>query len=200
MLGWVLYFIMACSTGLPDNLLWRSSSHLYSGISRFLTVFEEKSLKVFATSVSLDSTLSLLTKIIVSLDLTLSVRKGLTVCQNFLLSVISFSFNLAKYSFFSFSEGRQSSFFVCYRILCLGRRFFKNLFLKRVLCIMAFEYALVYGRFIFPTNILLFSGCVFVKNILANFRKLIRIFAVVNLVFTESIMQGIYKPFIVKFF
>ena len=37
-----------------------------------------------------------------SLDLTLSERKGLTVCQNFLLSVMSFSFNLAKYSFFSF--------------------------------------------------------------------------------------------------
>ena len=97
MLGWFLYFIMACRTRLPDNRLWRSSSNLYSGISRFLTIFEKKSLKVFATSVSLDSTLSLLTKIIVSLNLTLSQRKGLTVCQNFLLSVISFLFNLAKH-------------------------------------------------------------------------------------------------------
>ena len=86
---------------------------------KIFTVFEKKSLKVFATSVSLDSILSLLTKIIVSLDLTFSERKGLTVCQNFLLSVISFSFNLAAYSFFLFSEGRNSSFFVCYRVLCL---------------------------------------------------------------------------------
>ena len=121
MLGWFLYFIMACRTRLPDNRLWRSSSNLYSGISRFLTIFEKKSLKVFATSVSLDSTLSLLTKIIVSLNLTLSQRKGLTVCQNFLLSVISFLFNLAKHSFFPFSEERHSSFFVCYRVLCLGQ-------------------------------------------------------------------------------
>ena len=102
MLQWFLCFIMACRTGLPDNRLRRSFSRLYSGISRFLTIFDKKSLKVFATSVSLDSTLSLLTKIIVSLDLTLSERKGLTVCQKFLLSVISFSFNLEKYSFFSF--------------------------------------------------------------------------------------------------
>ena len=59
-------------------------------------------------------------KIVASLDLTLSERKGLTICQNFLLSVISFSFNFAKYSFFPFSEGKHSSFFVCYRVLDLG--------------------------------------------------------------------------------
>ena len=85
-----------------------------------LRIFEKKSLKEFATSVSLDSTLSSMTKIIVSLDLTLSERKGFTVCQNFLLSVIYFSFNLAKYSFFPFSEGRHNNFCVCYGVLCLG--------------------------------------------------------------------------------
>ena len=54
MLGCFLYLIMACRTGLPNNRLLRSSSHLHSGISRFLTMFE-KSSKVFATSISLGS-------------------------------------------------------------------------------------------------------------------------------------------------
>ena len=36
-------------------------------------------------------------------------------------------------------------------------------------------------------NILFFSGYVFIKNILTNFKKLIRVFVVVNLLFTESI-------------
>ena len=70
MLGWFFYLNMACRTRSLDNRLWRSFSHLHSGISRFLTVLEKKSLKVFATSVSIDSILSLLTKIIASLDLT----------------------------------------------------------------------------------------------------------------------------------
>ena len=57
-------------------------------------------MKVFATSGSLDYILLLLTKIIASLDLTLSEKiKGLTVCQSFLLLAISSSFNLEKYSF-----------------------------------------------------------------------------------------------------
>ena len=62
---------MACMTGLLHNLFWRSFLHLYSKILRFLTIFEKKSLKAFATSVSLDSILSLLTKIIASLHLIL---------------------------------------------------------------------------------------------------------------------------------
>ena len=70
MLGWFLYFIMACRTDYWIYQLWRSSSHLNSGILRILTIFEKKSLKVFATSIFLDSTLSLLTKTIVFLDVT----------------------------------------------------------------------------------------------------------------------------------
>ena len=104
MLEWFLYFIMACRTGLPGNRLWRSSSHLYSGNSRYLTIFEKKTIESFCYFRFLNSTLSLLTKTIVSLDLTLSERKGFTVCQNFPLSMISFSFNLAEYSFFSHSQ------------------------------------------------------------------------------------------------
>ena len=102
MLGWFLYFIIACKSRWLDNLLCRSFSHSYFGIFRFFTIFEKKSLKIFAILFSLDFIFSLSTKIMASLDLTLSERKGLTVCQNFLLSVMSFSFNLAKYSFFSF--------------------------------------------------------------------------------------------------
>ena len=121
MFGWFLYIIMACRTGLLDNRLWRSSSHRYSGILRFLTIFQKKLLKVFPTSVSLDSILPFMTKVIASLDLTLSERKGLMVSQNFLLLVNASSFNSAKHSFFPFSEVKHTSFFVCYRVLCLGQ-------------------------------------------------------------------------------
>ena len=51
-----------------------------------------------------------LTKIIVSLGFPLSEKRGSMVW-----------FNLAKYFFFTFSKGRHSSFFVCYRVLCLGQ-------------------------------------------------------------------------------
>ena len=54
--------------------------------------------------------------------------------------------------------------------------------------------------FIVPTNMLLFSGRVFVKNSLSNLERLIKGFAVVNLLFTENIMQGTYESFIAKFF
>lgn len=136
MLGWYLYFIFACRTELFDNLLCRLyllcklSSHWYSRTSRFWTILEKNSFKVFATSFSLDSIISLLSKMIDALDLTLPKRKGLTVCQNCLLSVTSFYFSFIKYSFFSFLRREaqrflrllQSNFFS-------SAGFFKNLFL-----------------------------------------------------------------------
>ena len=130
MLGWFLTLIWLVRLDCVD-LLCRSSSYWYYGILRFLTIFEKKTLKVFATSFSLDSIFPLLTKVIVSLDLTLSERKGSTVCQNFLLLVMSFNF--AKYYFFSFLR-RETQKFPCllYINLFWSLGFFKNLFLKRV--------------------------------------------------------------------
>ena len=62
----------------------------------------EKLLRVLATFTASDVICSLFTKIVFSLNIFLSIRRGLTVCQNILLSVISFSFRFAKCSFFSF--------------------------------------------------------------------------------------------------
>ena len=42
MLGHYLYFIIACRTGLLDNLLCKLTSYYNSGIARFLTIFEKK--------------------------------------------------------------------------------------------------------------------------------------------------------------
>ena len=56
MLGHYLYFIIACKTGLLDNLLCKLTSYYNSGIARFLTIFEKKSIRLFATSTALDST------------------------------------------------------------------------------------------------------------------------------------------------
>ena len=67
------------------------------GISRFLTRFEKNWLKSWATSDSLETNSSFSTKVMFSLDFNFSERKGLTICQNFLLSMISFSLRLAKY-------------------------------------------------------------------------------------------------------
>ena len=70
----------------------------------------EKLLGVFATFTASDVICSLFTKIVFSLYIFLSVRRGLTVCQNILLSVISFSFRFAKCSFFPFVSSDKTEF------------------------------------------------------------------------------------------
>ena len=47
MLWWFLYFNITCKVEWLDNLFYRSSLQWYSGIFRFFTIFEKKSLKVF---------------------------------------------------------------------------------------------------------------------------------------------------------
>ena len=64
------------------------SKSLFSLIPNASTVPEKKVLKVSATSLSFDISSSFSTKIILSLIPPLSLNKGLTVFQNFLLSVI----------------------------------------------------------------------------------------------------------------
>ena len=59
------------------------------------------SFKVLATSSSLEIFLPFSVNKILSLDLIFSEKNGLTVSQNFPLSVISFSLRFEKYCFFS---------------------------------------------------------------------------------------------------
>ena len=118
MLGWSLYFKIAIKVGLFFKFRCSVSSTTYLAISIFLTIFEKNWLKRCATSYSLETNSSFSTKVIFSLDFNFSERKGLTVCQNFLLFMISFSLRLAKYSLFSFlkSDAHQFLCFV-YKIL-----------------------------------------------------------------------------------
>ena len=72
---------------------------------------------------------------------------------------------MCKYFFFHSQEGNTGQWFLCllWSTLLRSVRFFQNLFLKRVLCIMAFEYALAMKDLLLPR--IYFSGCVFIKNI-----------------------------------
>ena len=111
MLGWFLYLKTAFRVGWLFIFKCKSSPTSYLGISRFLTILEKKLLRQFATSASSETKFSSSIKVIFSLDLVFSERKGLIVCQNFLLSVMSFSFRWANYFFFSFRNSETRQFF-----------------------------------------------------------------------------------------
>ena len=104
----------------------------------------KKLLRQYATSASSE------TKFLFSIKVIFPQRKGLIVCQNLLLSVISFSSRLAKYFFFSFRNSDTHQF------LCLLQEnlfaadgSFKNLFLNFVLYIIALDNALFINRLLF---------------------------------------------------
>ena len=93
-----------------------------------------------ATSASSETKLSFSIKVIFSLNLVFSERKGLIVCQNFLLSVISFWFKLVKKNFFSFRNWKTHQFLcLLYEDLFSVDGSLKNLFLNFVLCIIALD-------------------------------------------------------------
>ena len=71
---------------------------------------KKKVLSVFSTSTSSDIISSFLSKVIFPFELFFSERNGFTVYQSFLLSVIVFSFNFAKYCFFSFLRRDMQKF------------------------------------------------------------------------------------------
>ena len=104
-----------------------------------------------ATSTSSDIISSFISSSYFSLDLFFWERKGLTVHQNFLLSVIFFSFRFAKYSFFTFLRSDAQKF-LCFvwANLFATVGFFKKVFFKRVLSIMDLENALVTKGLLFP--------------------------------------------------
>ena len=101
--AWVVFVLLKTfKVRCLDNIRRRSLFANISGIFKFLTTFEKNLLRVFATSKSSDIISSFLIKVIFSLDLFFSERKGLTVCQNFLLSMMFFSLMFAKYSLLTF--------------------------------------------------------------------------------------------------
>ena len=116
MLGWSLYFKIAIKVGLFFKI--RCSIFAAYHIFGYIKIFNNIWKKRCATSYSLETKSSFFTKIIFSLGFNFSERKGLTVCQNFLLSMISILLRLAKYFFFSFlkSDAHQFLCFV-YKIL-----------------------------------------------------------------------------------
>ena len=153
MLGWSLYFKTAIKTGWFSKFRCSVSPTSYLGISRFLTIFEENWLKRCATSDSLETNSSFSTKVIFSLDFNFSGRKGLTVWQNFLLSMISFSLRLANYS----KRYTSVSLFCVWNVVVFGRSF-KNLFLNLVLCIIAWDEVLFINGSYWDKSLRLSSG------------------------------------------
>ena len=75
---------------------------LNSGIFKLFTKFENNEFSSSATLISWVKILSFPANVIISFDLILSERTGLTVFQNFLLSVTSFWYRFAQYCFLFF--------------------------------------------------------------------------------------------------
>ena len=93
MLGWFLYFTIDFKTESLINS--ETGSHLvYSGIFRLLIIFEKKVFKTRAVSLSFPIISSSSIKVIFSEEVTLSEKNGLTIFQNVLLSLLSFSLSL----------------------------------------------------------------------------------------------------------
>ena len=99
-LEWFLYFVVACHAGWLEKLWWNVSATLYARISRYLSIFVKNPFKEFSASSSFFCS----TNIILSLDLILSDKKGLTVCQIFLSWVMYLLLRLVKYISFFFSQ------------------------------------------------------------------------------------------------
>ena len=108
---WMVFILKNCFKGRVTIRI-KLQIILYI-ILRHFKIFNnirKKLFREFATSASSETKFSFSIKVIFSLDLVFSERKGLIVCQKFLLSVISFSFKLAKYFFFSFRNSETHQF------------------------------------------------------------------------------------------
>ena len=92
-LGWSVYFRTDFKTGSLTSLQIGSDTR-YSGILRLLMMVEKKVFKALPVFLSNLIILFFSIKVIFSSDVVLSERKGLTVFQKILLSVIFFSFEL----------------------------------------------------------------------------------------------------------
>ena len=93
MLGCLLYLIT--DFNLWQDILSDCGSMLFdSKICSADTIFENKSIKLLATSFCLSTILLLSFKVIETADFVLSKKRGFTVFQNFLMSVMSFASRL----------------------------------------------------------------------------------------------------------
>ena len=115
MLGLSLDFGMTFKVECLDKLRGRywSASANYSGIFKFLTVFEKKSVQGICYLHLIKHNFFIFEQVYFSLDLFFSERNYFTVNQDFLLSVIFFSFKFLKYCFFSFLR-RDMQNFTCF--------------------------------------------------------------------------------------
>ena len=97
----IFVFAIALSTSL--KLFSVEAALCFSvNIPNFLTIFTKYSLNSFEISIS-SSIISLFsTNLIVVLALTLFEKRGLTICQNFLLSNTEFTSRFPKMSFSGF--------------------------------------------------------------------------------------------------
>ena len=115
-LGWFLFFLRAISTSLKLFSVKVALSFSVS-IPKFLTVLTKCSLNIFEILMSLSIVSSFSINLIVVLALTLFEERGLTFCQNFLLSKTEFTSIFAKWSFLGFFSRGQHKYFCDFCIL-----------------------------------------------------------------------------------
>ena len=174
MLGW---FIMICRAGWLD-ITDITDTHWYYWHVFFLFLhLRKKPFKVFGTSFLLDSISSLLTKSIASLEFTLYEREGLTtVSQNFLSSDMSFSFNFARYFFFS-SHRRETPklLFLCYVLVYFGQKYFlQNCLWNAFLFIMKDSFILILCMYF----LFLIAGVLSTISCITYFKGIVRAFPI----------------------
>ena len=128
----------------------------FSGTFKFFTMFEKKCSGYLIPPRYEIQFLQFLQLFFV--DLFFSEKNGLTVCQNFLLSMIFFSFKFTNYCFFFLRRDTQKLHCLAWANLFQSVGFFINLFLKRVLSIIDLNDALVIKGLLFPYMSFFFLG------------------------------------------
>ena len=164
--------------GLDDWILLILLIHTdITGMFVFFLHLRKKPFKVFGTSFLLDSISSLLTKSIASLEFTLYEREGLTtVSQNFLSSDMSFSFNFARYFFFS-SHRRETQklLFLCYVLVYFGQKYFlQNCLWNAFLFIMKDSFILILCMYF----LFLIAGVLSTISCITYFKGIVRAFPI----------------------
>ena len=94
-LRWFLYLLRAISTS-PKLFSVKVALSFSISIPKFLTVLTKYSLNIFAILISLSIASSFSIILIVVIALTLFEKRGLTFCQNFLLSKTEFLSRFSK--------------------------------------------------------------------------------------------------------
>lgn len=116
------------------------------------------------------------TEMILSRCLSKSEIKGFIACQNIFLYVILFTLRLQNIIFFYYFLKQETRKFICllsdFSFSALG--FLKNLFLKRVLCIISLDVVLVMKGLLLP-HIYSFSEVHAYQKHICKFKKCVRV-------------------------